>query len=182
MKLAIVVGHNSHAQGAVRVVDGVSEFVWNSHLAELIRELDEDCVKIFFRRPGGYSTSVRQVYREVDDWGADLSAELHFNGSPSPTATGCLTISSGTKGSRALAREVQWRMQATLENEDDGVYIRGRSARGGLSLWSGRCPAIMTEPYFGGNARMCHVADARKDQLAEAIYEGMVAAYQGRGT
>jgi hypothetical protein len=34
----------------------------------------------------------------------------------------------------------------------------------------------MTEPYFAGNDRFCTVADARKDQLAEAIYEGARAA------
>jgi N-acetylmuramoyl-L-alanine amidase len=173
MKIAIVVGHNAHAQGAVRITDGQPEFKWNSHLAELIEAINPGCVKTFFRkRGGGYSAEIRRVYAEVDAWGADCSIELHFNGSADPRATGCLTLSSGSSGSLELADEVQSRMQSVMQNEDDGILKRGRRDRGGLSLWAGRAPAILTEPYFGGNARFCHVADARKDELAEAIYEG----------
>ncbi|MEO1108253.1 MAG: N-acetylmuramoyl-L-alanine amidase [Pseudomonadota bacterium] len=173
MKIAIVVGHNARAQGAVRITDGQPEFQWNSHLAELIQDIDPACVKVFFRvRGGGYSREIDRVYKEVDTWGADCSIELHFNGSPDPRAEGCLTLTSGTVGSRALAKEVHNRMLAVMGNEDDGIRARGRGDRGGRSLWAGRAPAIMTEPYFGGNARFCHVADARKDELAEAIYEG----------
>lgn len=181
MKLAIVVGHNARAQGATRITDGISEFQWNGHLAGLIREIDPAGVKVFLRKKGGgYSAEIRRVYAEVDAWGADLSVELHFNGSPDPRAEGCLTLSSGTRGSLILAGEVQKRMLEVMGNEDDGVQVRGRSARGGLSLWAGAAPAIMTEPYFGGNARSCAVADARKDQLAAAIYEGAQAAMMAR--
>ncbi|MGB1215050.1 MAG: N-acetylmuramoyl-L-alanine amidase [Pikeienuella sp.] len=173
MKIAIVVGHNARAQGAVRVTDGAPEYQWNGHLAELIQEIDPDSVQIFRRvAGGGYSREIDRVYREVDAWGAECSVELHFNGSADPRAEGCLTLSSGTAGSLTLAREVQARMLAVMENQDDGIISRSRGDRGGRSLWAGRCPAILTEPYFGGNARFCHVADARKDELAEAIYEG----------
>lgn len=37
MRLAVVVGHNSTRQGAVRQDTGESEFVWNGRLAPLIR-------------------------------------------------------------------------------------------------------------------------------------------------
>lgn len=173
MKIAIVVGHNPRAQGAVRITDGQPEYKWNSDLAEMIRDINPESVRIFKRvYLGSYSREIDKVYAEVDAWGADVSIELHFNGSADPRATGCLTLSSGTGGSLRLAREVQDRMLAVMENEDDGIVVRGRRARGGRSLWAGRAPAILTEPYFGGNARFCHVADARKDELAEAIYEG----------
>jgi N-acetylmuramoyl-L-alanine amidase len=173
MKIAIVIGHNARAQGAVRITDGMPEFQWNSHLAELIQEIDPASVRVFRRMAGiGYSKQIDKVYGEVDDWCADVSIELHFNGSPDPSAEGCLTLSSGTAGSMALAREVHQRMLAVMENEDDGIRRRDRGARGGRSLWAGAAPAIMAEPFFGGNARFCHVADARKEELAEAIYEG----------
>lgn len=183
MKIAIVVGHNAVARGAVRITDGLTEFEWNSDLAMMIREIDPESVRVFYRRlGGGYSREIDRVYAEVDAWGADVSIELHFNGSADPRAEGCLTLSSGTAGSMALAREVQRRMQAVMQNEDDGILVRGRNDRGGRSLWAGRAPAILTEPYFGGNARFCHVADARKDELAEAIYQGAVAVIGGERT
>lgn len=176
MKIAIVIGHNSKAQGAVRITDGRTEYDWNGHLAELIRDHDPRRVRIFRRQAGlGYSREIDRVYAETDAWGADVTIELHFNGSADPRAEGCLTLSSGTTGSMALAREVQARMLAVMQNEDDGIVVRRRGDRGGRSLWAGRAPAILTEPYFGGNARFCHVADARKDELAEAIYQGALA-------
>lgn len=174
-KIAIVVGHNSISQGAVRATDGRTEFDWNSHLAALIREHDPRSIKIFHRvRGGGYSREIDRVYAQVDAWGADCSIELHFNGSVSARSTGCLTLTSGTSGSRKLAKHVQELMLEVMGNEDDGIQKRGRHDRGGRSLWQGRAPAILAEPYFGSHPDFCRVADAHKDELAEAIYRGAV--------
>ena len=176
MKIAIVVGHNSVSKGAYRSIDGVPEFTWNADLAEMIRDHDPARIKVFHRLRirGGYSAEVDRVYGQVNDWNATCSIELHFNGFAGP-AEGCLTLSSGTPRSFALAREVQRRMLALMGNEDDGIEVRRRHDRGGRSLWQGRSPAIMTEPYFAGNDRYCQIADHYKDELAEAIYRGAVA-------
>jgi len=48
-KIAIVVGHNSRARGAVRVTDGAPEFDWNGHLAELIQLHDPANIRVFRR-------------------------------------------------------------------------------------------------------------------------------------
>lgn len=178
MKIAIVVGHNIRARGAVSV-DGTSEFVWNSDLAEMIREHDLNAVRVFTRRRGGgYSAEIDRVYSEVDAWGADVSAELHFNGSSSANACGVLTLSSGSKGSLALAEQVHAKCLAVMERPDRGVEVRGRHDRGGRSLWQGRAPAIMTEPFFGSNPEDWRRANARKEYLAEAIFRGCCAYLQ----
>lgn len=170
-KIAIVVGHNSKAQGATRVTDGRTEFDWNGELAELIREHDPKNIRVFRReRGGGYSAEIDRVYAAVDDWGAGCSIELHFNGSTNPKANGGLTLSSGSKGSLELAALVRSAACKVLGNTDRGVEIRGRHDRGGRSLWQGKAPAIMTEPYFGSNEDECLVADQHKDELAEAYY------------
>ena len=75
-----------------------------------------------------------------------------------------------------LAYEVQKRCVAVLGTADRGVRTRGRQDRGGRSLWQGRAPAILTEPYFGSNAHECNIAAHHMDELAEAIYRGAVAA------
>lgn len=180
MKLAIVVGHNSRSQGAVSV-GGVSEYVWNSRLALLIKDHDPDAVHIFHRNPGGgYSREIDRVYAEVDEWGADCSIELHFNGSVKPKARGVKTLTSGTKGSLALAEEVHSRYLAVMGRRDRGIETRTRHQRGGRSLWQGKCPAIMAEPFFGSNKEDWRRANARVDQLAEAIYRGAMAFYRAQ--
>lgn len=175
MKIAIVVGHNSRAKGAARVTDGVQEYDWNAELAEAIRDHDPANIKIFRRQAGlGYSREIDKVYREVDKWGADCSLELHFNASASASATGCLMLSSGTPRSLALARRVQAECLRVLDIPDLGVKVRKRHERGGRSLWQGRAPAVLTEPYMGSNRGDCMRADSAFDQLAEAHYRAVM--------
>jgi N-acetylmuramoyl-L-alanine amidase len=170
-KIAIVIGHNSKAQGAVRITDERTEFDWNGELASIIEEHDPCGVKVFRReRGGGYSREIDRVYAEVDAWGADCSLELHFNSSANARANGGLTLSSGSTGSLALANLVRERVAKVLNNTDRGVEVRGRHARGGRSLWQGRSPAIMTEPYFGSNPKECNNALMFMDEMAEAYY------------
>jgi len=170
-KIAIVIGHNSKAQGAVRCTDGRTEFDWNGELADIIQEHDPDNVRIFRReRGGGYSREIDRVYALVDRWGADCSLELHFNASANKRANGGLTLSSGSAGSIELANLVRERVSQVLGNKDRGVEVRGRNARGGRSLWQGKSPAIMTEPYFGSNEKECLNATMFMDELAEAYY------------
>lgn len=173
MKIAVVVGHNARAQGAVRVTDNVTEFQWNSDLARMIEELDPSSVEVFKRRHGGgYAAEIDRVYGEVNEWGADCSVELHFNGSGNAGVHGCETLTSGTRGSRRLAQYTQAKMLKALTAKDRGCKIKSRHDRGGRSLWAGRAPAILIEPYFGSHAASCATATVRKQLLAEAIYEG----------
>lgn len=171
VKIGIVVGHNSVAQGAVRCTDRRSEFDWNGELARLIELHDSASVGVFFRTPGGgYSAEIDRVYGETDAWGADVTVELHFNSVAASTAEGCVMLSSGTSGSLLLAREMQKRCLAVMQNRDRGVRVLGRHDRGGRSLWQGRAPAVLIEPYFGSNAEDCTRSHNRMDQLAEAIF------------
>ena len=176
-KIAIVIGHNKRAQGAIRITDGRTEYDWNSDLAAMIQEHSPGEIRVFRRtHGGGYSKEIDRVYAEVDEWGADVSIELHFNGAATPKAKGCVTLSSGTPGSLCLAGEVHKHLLGVMGTEDDGVVVRRRYERGGRSLWQGRAPAIMVEPYFGSNPDECLIADQHKDEIAEAIYRGAVAA------
>ncbi len=182
MKLAIVVGHNSEKQGAVRPDTGESEFVWNSGLAKMIEQQARDYpgfeVKIFYRQPGlGYRGEIRRVYEETDRWGANATVELHFNASSNPNASGTETLTSGTAASMALALAVNQEMVAVLGLKDRGVKTRSARDRGGASLMSGRAPAILIEPFFGTSKRgQCATNSlSKKEALAEAIVRGVAA-------
>lgn len=177
MKIAVVVGHNAKAQGAVRTTDGVTEFEWNSNLAELIQDGEPNGVRIFHRVPeGGYSAEIARVYGQVNTWDADVSIELHFNGGPA-TARGCETLTSGTSGSMLLAKEIHKQIVTDLPVKDRGIKVLSKgSGRGWQSLWVGRAPAVLLEPYFGSNIADCHMADDYRSVLAESILDGARAA------
>ncbi|HBS50115.1 MAG TPA: hypothetical protein DEA05_08520 [Rhodobacteraceae bacterium] len=184
MKLAIVVGHNSASQGAVRQDTGESEFVWNGRLARRIERLATNYsiqVRTFFRTPGGgYSREIERVYSEVDAWAADASVELHFNASGSPDATGTETLSSGTALSLRLAESVQREMVVALGLRDRGIKTRAAEERGGGALHSGRSPAILIEPFFGSSPVDNRATDEESEQerLADAILRGAAEAWR----
>ena len=172
MKLAIVVGHNARAQGAVRPDTRETEWAWNSRLAKLIEEeahlFPRIEVKTFFREHcGSYQREIEAVYDQVDAWGADASNELHFNSHTSRTATGTEVLSSGSAASLRYAGALQDRMGAALGLKDRGVKIR-RSGRGSESLIAGRAPAVLIEPFFGSSPQGQRATDELHEQRALA--------------
>ena len=171
-KIGIVVGHNQRAQGAVRVTDGVSEFVWCSKLAEMIRALNPEQIGVFHREhnPSGVGAEVRAVYAEVDAWGAYVTCELHFN-SFNASATGTETLYA-TNAGKLVAIDVQKAMLKALGLRDRGLVHR-QTGNGAPALLAGRAPAVLIEPYFGSNPADCHAADAGRDLLAFELFTAL---------
>ncbi|MFY0619127.1 N-acetylmuramoyl-L-alanine amidase [Shimia sp.] len=185
MKLAIVVGHNAHAQGAVRQDTGETEFSWNSRLADIIKEraarFPSIEVRVFFREYMGSTTrEVRDVYRQTDLWGADATCEHHFNSHSTTSATGTETLTSGTKSSVHFAEAVQEEMLSALGLRDRGEKYVSREGRGGKSLHFGRAPAILVEPFFGSSPKGLAATDEHHEmvRLADAILLGAQAAFE----
>lgn len=174
-KIALVIGHNAASQGAVRATDKRSEYDWNGDLAAAIMAHSPGMYRIFRRPAGkGYSAEIKFVYGEVDAWGADASIELHFN-ALTATATGTETLTSGSTGSLKLARLIQPAMVSALKLPDRGLLVRKRTERGGASLFAGRAPAVLIEPYFGSNRNDCAAADRGYSALTGAIHQACVA-------
>ena len=175
-KIALVVGHNARSQGAVRVTDGRTEFDWCGDLAASILARMPGRYRIF-RRPAGlaYTAEIRETYAAVDAWVAGATVELHFNGASDPRATGTETLTSGTAGSLRLAGLIQPAMVGALGLKDRGLVKRAKGDRGGESLWSGRAPAVLLEPYFGSSRADCAAADRHFDALSRAIHDACTA-------
>lgn len=181
MKLAIVIGHNAEKQGATRVDTLEREYRYNTRLADAIADLTSEHDVRIFRRVlgGGYKLELARVYDDVDDWGADASIELHFNSHAKKSATGTEVLSSSSEKSVVLATNVQAEMVEVLGLRDRGIKTRARSDRGGGSLYSGRAPAILIEPFFGSNEVDCKIAGqtVSVSVLARAILAGAEAAF-----
>lgn len=169
--IALVVGHNAVARGAVRVGDGISEHEWCGDLARRIAAHAPGSYHIIHRVPG--TGEIARAYAQVDALGAEASVELHFNAAENAAATGTETLTSGTPASLALARRLQAAIVDVLGLRDRGLIEIGRDSgrRGAASLWAGRAPAVLIEPYFGSNRGDCAVVDGRLGELARAIHE-----------
>lgn len=174
MKIGIVIGHNERAQGAVRTTDGRTEYDWNGDLAGRIAALGPDQVRVFRREwnPRGYRAEIGEVYAASDEWGADVTAELHFNGSTDRSVGGTETWYA-TNAGLALAEPVQAAMTSALGLRDRGVRKAGATQNGYRSLISGRAPAVLVEPYFGSHAPDCVRADQQREALASAIFTAL---------
>lgn len=182
-KLALVVGHNQIRQGAHSAHLDVSEWTYWSRWAQDFALANDPSVSGFiakvFYRPGdvGYGAEIRQVYGEVDAWGADASVELHFNSVKSKVAHGCEMLSSGSKLSMALAAEVQKNTVFYCYEGDErkavnrGVRTPMEGDRGYMSLHTGRCPAIIAEPFFGSNSNDCKMFDG--EEFSAALTEAV---------
>lgn len=185
-KLAVVVGHNSKSQGAVRPDTGESEYVYNGKIAAYMEKIGRDYdlnVKIFFREPGiGYKREIKKVYAEVDAWGADGAVELHFNASGDPSASGTETLTSGSPGSVAMAQSVQMELVEELSLKDRGIKVRNSrtKGRGYQSLVSGKAPAILTEPFFATSSKGQQSSDSKleRQKIGEAILQGIANAWE----
>lgn len=175
-RLGIIVGHESGAQGAPSPWLGTHEYPWNSDLAQIMMAVETplEC-KVFFRDgvgiPGAYAAS--------DDWGSDVTVELHFNYSDNERATGTgILYYPGSKRGREFAGILYREINGVLglgewPRGSGGIatpfQASGEQRRGQTSLAAGRAPATLLEPFFGSNERDCAVAGARKSEYAEAI-------------
>lgn len=175
MTIALIVGHNARAQGAVRTTDGRTEYDWCGDLAGAIRDCAPGMYTILRRSPrASYIAEINEVYAVATGLGVRATVELHFNGGL-VGATGTETLSSGSAGSRRLAALMQAGICGALGLRDRGILIRARSERGGESLHASKTvPAVMLEPYFGSNPQDCRAADRHYAALVQAIHRACV--------
>ena len=175
-KLALIVGHNSKAQGAVRVTDGVSEYAYYSKFADELAALAPDQYVVLHRKPSsGYSTEIDQVYGEANNLHVSATVELHFNASASPSATGTEVLTSGTRNSMILCNLMQETLTKTLRLKSRGVKQVTKQQRGGRSLWAGYSPAALIEPFFGSNRHDCETVDNLRHEFLRAVHAACLA-------
>lgn len=172
-RIALVVGHNPKAQGAIRVTDRRTEYDWNGALAERIAALDPGRYVIIRRTPG--AGEIARAYAEVERAGVRASVELHFNSLAGSSATGTETLISASTKSKRFAALMQAEMVAALGLRDRGLKQPGPKEGGYTALMAASPPAILIEPYFGSNAADCAAADRNPPALAAGIHKACMA-------
>ena len=171
-KIALIIGHNSRAKGAVRVTDGVSEYDYYTKFAEELAALTPDQYVILKRQPSsGYSTEIDKVYGEANALHVSATVELHFNASASASATGTEVLTSGTRNSMILCNSLQEKLTQALRLKSRGVKQVTKQQRGGRSLWAGYSPAALIEPFFGSNRHDCETVDKLRHEFLHAVHD-----------
>lgn len=100
-RVAILIGHNSRAQGAFSERMQVSEWVYNQRVYDRMDALKGEYgleLREFFRqRSGSYAREIADAYAAIDAWSPEAVIELHFNAGGG-NGTEMLYWHSSTKG------------------------------------------------------------------------------------
>ena len=177
MKVAIIVGHEANKQGAVNVKTGVTEFAFNTRLAELIQDEFDlmpgfECIVVY--RENGYE----ELPYDVNRTGADIAISLHCNAF-NKKARGCETLHwYGSKNGALLAECLHDSFVNVYGvSSDRGVKPRTASDRGANLLRKTSMPCVIVEPFFIDNDAELEYALDNINKLAKAVVYG-VADYQ----
>jgi len=153
-KIALTPGHNPLSQGAKR--GSMTEFRF---AREFIPELMQRAkgiqgieLKAFERRYFGrynYGKEMRQLHKQIDDWGAHIDIEMHYNAASSASAKGHEVLHyKNSTGGKIVAIAMDRAFDKHLFNRDRNRKPVGHGERGSYGLSVGKSKSILTEPFF----------------------------------
>lgn len=178
-KIAICVGHSrSGDKGAVNT-NCVTEWAFNKPLAERTAELLRDAkhdVKVWSRYEGsGYSSAMSWIAKEIQNYGADVAIELHFN-SAGPAAKGYEFLHwHRSSRSARLASCFHFAFKKAFPSANSrGIKPISKEDRGSAFLQRTHCPAAILEPYFGSNVDETVFYSARREELARVYADAII--------
>jgi N-acetylmuramoyl-L-alanine amidase len=175
IKIGLIVGHEKSAPGA-DMVDGVTEYKWNSEVAILSAEYaatQQNVIVEIIKRDG---IGISGAYRKADDLKCDCVIELHFN-SFNSRASGTETLCSMDKQDVEFATKVHQKICEVFARNGTsrGVKPLPRSARGGQSIYSfPNGVNCLVEPFFGDNEADCIIAQNTKYAYAKCLVDACV--------
>ena len=174
--IALCVGHSRPNDSGAASVAGVSEWDYNSELAEMVGSKLKLPYKVYSVYKGtGYVTAMRWLARKLKEDNVDTAVELHFNAA-TPKATGheWLYWHSSEKG-RLLSCALRDSFEDSFPMfKSRGIKGRKKGDRGAYFLRATSMPACIAEPFFGTCASPdWDLATNNKQGIATAIAEGL---------
>jgi len=171
--VAIVIGHHPGAQGATLELAGESVSEW-----ELWKDFGRELALTLWQK--GIATEVvrrpnpkpdRALGNRVNQTGADVAIELHFNAAAAEEARGTKMLHwPGSDGGKRLAQILQ---RTTLDQL--GLPDRGTEGRSDLGfLRHTEMDAVIVEPAFGSNQADGFKLLSRLPELMQAYRTGLV--------
>lgn len=121
------------------------------------------------------------IVNEANYWGADIAVSLHcnaFNGEAKGTE--CICFERDSEADR-LARAIQNHLVTALNTTDRGIkYEEDKDRERRLSFCMlTDMPAVIVEPAFLDNLNDALILIDNKEEIAEAIFQGIVYYVEG---
>lgn len=170
MKIAIVIGHNSKNKGSYSEHLKMTEFEFNSEVANSVNDAD-----VYFHNPtiSSYRKRMKETASRINKKKYDLVIFLHFN-SFNTKATGVEVFyyRFNLKGKKYASK-----LAKTSSNHTD-LRNRGSKAmfkwmRGFWALFYPKATCILFEPFFGDNKTDCEKIES-PEKVAEILNEFIV--------
>jgi N-acetylmuramoyl-L-alanine amidase len=178
--VAVCVGHSRTGDRGAVNVDNVTEWAFNQPLAkrvcELIQQTGHDAVVISLYNGNGYTAAMTWLANHLQEIGANVAVELHFNCADDSKANGYefLHWFSSPKGLKLADELTQSFAKAFPAQKNRGLKQINARDRGGLFLSKTLCPAVICEPFFGSNAKENAFFFRHREELAKAYANGVL--------
>lgn len=179
-KVALIPGHNAKGnQGAwMPAPINMSEFTYYNKIIDIIASHHNNQFEVRkFQRvyTGSYASEIDNCYRAVNAWNPDFAMELHFNGGGGNYAM--MICAPGSPLGIAASQEVLRVMSDEIGipiwayGSPRGIDQRDRTKNGGRSVMAAKCPAVLTEPWFGDHSQ-------HAKRVAEIGFEAMATIHE----
>ncbi len=175
MKIAIAVGHDIYEQGAYGNA-GISEFNFNDEFVYSLVAGDYLPKKheyaVFYRDESlyGYTDKMIALHEDIDNWGAEVSIELHFNSFSDESVTGHEVLYCSEGGGK-IAEKLDAAFDSNIGTSDRGIKKITGSDRGGGFCCRGKSYAIISEPFFGSEQTKFDFDGIMREELLESFYD-----------
>lgn len=178
-RVAICVGHSRIGDNGASSIGGVSEWVYNYHVAK--------CLSGQLKKRG-FSSQVfnvypKSTYREAVEWVAgqvtsdkyDVVLELHFNSYDDGSVSGYeyLHHHKSEKGEKLATALNEAHKSANAWQKERGAKPVKTGQRGFRFLSKVKPPTVICEPFFGSSPQEWRMLLDAHDQIAEIYADGI---------
>jgi len=172
-KIAITVGHSFKSGGAVGSA-GLSEWNFNNQLAlDVYMQLDNPTLyRVFYRDELRYIPAMNKLHKEIDEWGAKIDIEMHFNASRNKDAEGSEVLYRSQRG-KIVAQIIQNKIVQNLVGTVNRGVKQRLTGRGSYGLKIGKSISVIVEPFFAEEQRFFDYKSENYKNLVSAYVEAI---------
>lgn len=169
-KVALIVGHCSSAPGATNQTNGVSEYLFNKNVVEVLVTLVSkfsEC-KIITR-----DKSEKDEVEKVNAYSPDVAFSFHANGFAGEASGSEVLYCLGSAKGAIFAPVMLDHIYKALGLRKRGIKGIKESERGWYFLSKTVCPALILEPFFITSDGDFQIAVKNMTQLIEEYAKGI---------